>query len=65
VAIAHSTDADLLRDLFLFIYIDLMKLNSGVLWLSRELFKDGRDDSARTTPRSPKVNDDDFARVDL
>ncbi len=27
---AHSTDADLLRDRLLFIYIDLMKPDSGV-----------------------------------
>jgi len=63
--IAHSTDADLLRDCLLFIYIDLMKPDSGVFSLIRELFKDGRDDSARATPRSPKVDDDDLARVDL
>jgi len=63
--IAHSTDADLLRDRFLFIYIDLTEVDSSILCLVRELFKDGRNDSARATPRSPKVNNDDFGRVYL
>ena len=62
--IAHSTNADLLRDRFLFIYIDFMKLDSSELWPFRELFEDGRDDFARATPCSPKVNNDDL-RVDL
>jgi hypothetical protein len=63
--IAHSTDADFLRNRLLFIYVDLTKLDSDVVPLVRELFKDGRDDSARATPRSPKVDDDDLARADL
>lgn len=63
--IAHSTDADLLRDRLLLIYIDFMKLDSSKVCTVRELFKDRGNDSARATPRSPKVNNDDFARADL
>lgn len=64
--IAYSTDANLLRDRFLFIYIDLIKLDfSVVLSIFRQSLKDGRDNFAGATPRSPKVNNDDFARIDL
>jgi hypothetical protein len=59
----YSTNADFLRDLILLVHIDLIELNRVNPF--GQLLKDGRDDSARATPRSPEVNDDDFARVDL
>lgn len=58
----HRTDANLLRDVCLLVDVDLVELDAGIL--SRELFKDRRDDSARATPRRPEVDGDEFARVD-
>ena len=59
----YGTDADLLRDICLRIHIDLIKFDRA--GLVRDFLKDGRDDSARATPRSPEVDGDDFARIDL
>ena len=56
----YGTDADLLRDIWLRIHIDLIKFDCAVRL--RELLKDGGDESARATPRSPEVDDDGFAR---
>lgn len=61
----YGTDADFLGYSFLFIHIDLVEFNGTVLRCVRELLKDGRDDSARATPRSPKIYDNDFARIYL
>ena len=60
--VTYGTNASLLSDLFLFINIDLVKLNPGSL--SRKLFKDRRDGSRRTT-FCPKVDGDNSTRVDL
>jgi hypothetical protein len=61
----YGTDADFLRYISLFIHIDLVELNGAVRLCVRELLKDGGDDSTRATPRSPKIYDNDFARIDL
>jgi len=61
----HGMDVELLWDLYLFIHVDLVKTDRFKSGIVRELVKDRGDDSARTTPRSPEVNNDDFARVGL
>jgi hypothetical protein len=59
----YGTDADLLRDFRLLIHIDLIKLECVVLF--RQCLKDGGDESARATPRSPEVDDYDLSRIYL
>ena len=61
--VTYSTDADLLGDIWLVVHIDLIELNHVVFF--REGLEDRGDESARATPRSPEVNGNDFATVDL
>ena len=60
---AHRANADFLRDIGLFIYVDFVKLSPREL--DSELFEDWRDDSAWTAPRRPEVYEDRCRFVDL
>ena len=59
----HSPDANLLRDLFVSVNIDLVEVDGCVFF--GELFEYGTDDSAWTTPGCPKVKDGDLVLADL
>ena len=61
----NCSNADLLGDIRLIIDVDLVKLDALCGVLPCEFLKHGGDGSARTTPRGPKVNENDFATADL
>ena len=61
----HGLDADLGRDLFLRIDVDLVEVDLVAGGRVRDLLEDGADDPARTAPGSPEVNDDGLVAFDL
>jgi len=58
----HSTDADLLGDVGLFVDVDLVELKVAVLF--GELLEDGGDDLAGAAPGRPEVKDGDLVLLD-
>lgn len=59
----YRLDTNLGADLLLRVDVDLVKPNAREL--RGEFLEDGRDDTARTTPSRPEVNDDRLVTVDL
>ena len=59
----YRLDAHIRADFLLLVDVDLVEINAREL--RGELLEDGRDDTARTTPGRPEVNDDGLVTVDL
>ena len=59
----YSPDTDFFRDVLRSVNIDLVKVDGWGLF--GECFEDGADNSTRTTPGCPKVEDADLVLTDL